>query len=84
MNKKIEACKMQHKERDGKKKKGIKENLKDVETKKQSRSSDICLIIIQVRNNSVHREGEIVEMMAEKYLELKTEMSPHIKKLDKK
>lgn len=25
--------------------------------KKQSRSSDICLIIISVRNNSVHRDG---------------------------
>lgn len=33
------------------------------------------------KKNGVHRGEEVFEMMAEKFLELKKVMSPHIKKI---
>lgn len=51
---------------------------------KNRRSFDTCIIRIPVIYNSVHKEEKIFEIMAEKFLELKTVRSSQSKKLDKK
>lgn len=78
VNRKIEEFKIQHRE----KKKDIEENLRDTE-KKYLRSFYIGVTRIPVTYNSVHRKEEVFEIMAIKFIELRTVMRPHIKKIKK-